>query len=247
MRPLSPEAVIRLACDAGLSAIEWGGDVHVPHGETAVAKQVGRQTLEAGLEVVCYGSYYRMSAQDGKNPDPQALVDTAQALGAPCIRVWAGVIGSAEADEDDYGRMADEALALASLAQQAGVKIGFECHANTLTDTTASASKLLSLCEHPAITSLWQPYNGAAIETNVASLETLIPRLAHVHVFHWTVQDSAILRHPLSEGTGDWSRYLGLLKERQIKTSLMMEFVKDDNPEQLIQDARCLHELINSL
>ena len=39
-RPLAGEEIIRLAKETGLAAVEWGGDVHVPAGDTARAKEL---------------------------------------------------------------------------------------------------------------------------------------------------------------------------------------------------------------
>ena len=63
-RDLSPEEVVQVAVENGLEGIEWGGDVHVPHGNLAVAKKVARQTAEGGLKVASYGSYYRFEECD---------------------------------------------------------------------------------------------------------------------------------------------------------------------------------------
>ena len=63
-RSLSPQDVIQLVKDAKLRAIEWGGDIHVPHGDLKQAKQVCAQTEEAGLQVAAYGSYYRVGESE---------------------------------------------------------------------------------------------------------------------------------------------------------------------------------------
>ena len=59
-RSLAPEEIIRLAAQADVQSIEWGGDIHVPAGEVDRAREVGRWTREAGLMVSAYGSYYRL-------------------------------------------------------------------------------------------------------------------------------------------------------------------------------------------
>lgn len=96
-RDLSPERLIQEVVDAGLQGLEWGGDVHVPHGDTSTAEQVGIRTREAGLEVVAYGSYYRLG-ETRDNPEFEAVLESACALKAPTIRVWAGRQASADAD-----------------------------------------------------------------------------------------------------------------------------------------------------
>src|SRR5262245_16795172 len=94
-RQLGPGEIIALAVEHGMRAIEWGGDVHVPVGDLVVAREVGRWCVDAGIIVEAYGSYYRGIG------DFAPVLETALALGAPRIRVWAGELGSAE--EGDRG------------------------------------------------------------------------------------------------------------------------------------------------
>ena len=56
------------------------------HGDLRRAKEVAQCTLDAGLSVVAYGSYYRFDEQE--LPFAKVL-ETAIALKAPLIRVWA--------------------------------------------------------------------------------------------------------------------------------------------------------------
>ncbi|MGW2900916.1 hypothetical protein ACWDAO_41745, partial [Streptomyces sp. NPDC001212] len=63
-RTLSAEAVISLAAEAGLGAVEWGGDVHVPAGAFATAERVRERSADAGLEIAAYGSYHRAGQSD---------------------------------------------------------------------------------------------------------------------------------------------------------------------------------------
>src|SRR4051812_19353813 len=88
-RALSPDEIIRLARTAGLQGIEWGGDVHVPPGDLRRARDVHRKTLQAGMHVTSYGSYYTSgSASQPDNVLFEAVLETALALHAPVIRVW---------------------------------------------------------------------------------------------------------------------------------------------------------------
>ena len=56
LRALPVDAVLRVAVDAGLACVEWGGDVHVPCGDLAAADRVRALTAAAGLAVASYGS-----------------------------------------------------------------------------------------------------------------------------------------------------------------------------------------------
>ncbi len=84
-RQLDPPALLDLAARAGLAAVEWGADVHVPVGDLATARDVAARTADAGLAVASYGSYWRAGPED-----VGPVLATARALGAPRVRVWAG-------------------------------------------------------------------------------------------------------------------------------------------------------------
>lgn len=97
-RNLDVSEIAKAAAEAGLSAIEWGGDVHVPPSDAAKAEEAARITAEAGLRTASYGSYYRC---DGTEEDIAREVNAAVLLGAPNLRVWAGTKGSADASADE--------------------------------------------------------------------------------------------------------------------------------------------------
>ncbi len=245
-RKLTPNEIIQLVSKAGQQGIEWGGDVHVPHGDLATATQVARATRDAGLEVACYGSYYRLASDKPENPEVQAVLDTAIALGAPTVRVWAGTKGSASADETDWSRVVDKALEAAELFHKHGIKLVYEYHGNTLTDTIASSQRLLKETEHPAIASLWQPPIRTTHQQCLDSLEGVMGHLANVHVFHWSFDAAGkVYRQALECGEPLWLDYLKRIAQLRESRYCLMEFVANDDPEQFLKDARTLQSWVS--
>ncbi len=235
-RQLLPARIVELVAQAQLQAIEWGGDVHVPHGNLQIARDVQTLTHNAGLAVAAYGSYYRAGHSENEGDPFQAALDTAIALGAPVIRVWAGKKDSGEADSD-YRRLVTQDLQrICELATPAGVTVATEFHRGTLTDTSASARQLLLEVEHPGIRTLWQPRVHARIPEAMADLERLLPWLAHLHVFHWR----GTQRRALAEGDEAWSLYLAMAGDVALIRPTLIEFVQNDSPEQFLQDAQTL-------
>jgi sugar phosphate isomerase/epimerase len=235
-RPLKPEEIIALCGKAGVRCIEWGGDVHVPAGDAARAREVGRLTREAGLEVAAYGSYYRLG------PDApgafEAVMTSAVALGAPTIRVWAGRKGSRETEVDERCEIIADALRVADIAARHGITISLEYHAGTLTDERESVRALLGEMAHPNIEFLWQPTNGAPVTECAERLVEVLPRLRNVHVFHWW--PTAAERHPLAEGEAAWRSYIDIVRESGRDADFLLEFVRADAPEQFLADAATL-------
>lgn len=230
---------------AALECVMWGGDVHVPHGDTARARDTGRRTRDAGFTLAGYGSYYRLDVSEREGLAFQTVLDTAVALGAPVIRVWAGRRACEAGRPDHYRRAVDDALRIAALARQAGLAIAFEHHSGTFTDTVESTSRFLADTAHPAVFSLWQPPNGRPGAYCLQSLAAVLPRLHHAHVFHWW--PDAGTRLPLADGEARWPAFLRVLKEHGRDIDLLLEFTRGDSPVQLLADAATLKRWISGL
>lgn len=243
-RHLAPAEIIQTAKQAGLAVIEWGGDVHVPPGDNKHARAVAAMVREAGLETACYGSYYRVGHEgEGGKPTFAAVLETAVALGAPCIRVWAGALGSADADDAYFARVCADANRIASLAELKGIRIAFEFHGGTINDTAAAARRFFAALPHQNIFSLWQPLPSLDDAARIESLRAVLPRLAHVHVFHWLPGDP-VDRRPLAEGVGVWREWLGLMHEAGHRPDTLLEFVRGDDVSCLSAEAAVLRDLL---
>jgi sugar phosphate isomerase/epimerase len=237
-RQLSPTEIIDLVVQAQLTGIEWGGDVHVPHGDVATAQMVGQQTRAAGLQVAAYGSYYRVS-HDESGPF-SAVLNAAVALGAPTIRVWAGRQGSDSADETYWQAVIEDSRRIADLAAGTDVTIAYEFHAKTLTDTNEAARTLLERVAHPNVRTYWQPPRHSTIGDNLAGLAAVAPWLDNVHVFQW--QRASGVREPLAAGQQDWQQYLAQIAAFDSDRFALLEFVQDDAPAAFLQDAATLRQ-----
>lgn len=54
------------------------------------------------------------------------------------------------------------------------------------------------------------------------------------------------MRYPLADGAEEWKEYLR--KGPEVPWgACILEFVKDDSPEQFLEDARCLHSMLREL
>jgi len=236
------EEVIRLALQAQLQSIEWHGLDHVPHGDLETARRIGESTRIAGLAVAAYGSYYVLGQSEEKGLSFDAVLQTAKALGAPLIRVWAGHQNPDETSERDRAHIVEEAQRIADLAAEDRIKIVFEFHRDSLTLTGASCAALLEDVAHPNVRSYWQPMPELDVDRNLTELRTVLPWLVGLHVFHWgpTHMD----RHPLSQGESDWAQYLALAQACPGRLHALLEFVKEGRVEQFNEDAATLHQLL---
>ncbi len=239
-RQLTPREIIILAQRAGLCGIEWGGDIHVPHGDLTRAREVRQLTADHGLKVSAYGSYYRLAKSESEGLAFPMVLDTAVALGAPTIRIWAGVAGSAEVDLHKRVQLIEETRRIADLASTVQITISFEYHGDTLTDTNDSALQLMQEINHPNVLSFWQPPNGKEIDYCLDGLQGILPWLSCIHLFHWWPDGGTLL--PLSEGKDRWHRYLELVRSTGRDHFACLEFVKGDHPETFLADVATLHQ-----
>jgi len=239
-RQLSPEKIIELVAQAGLEGIEWGGDIHVPHGDIAQAQRVQRMTADAGLAVAAYGSYYRVGhPEDGPF---EAVLECATMLGAPVIRVWAGKMGSDVADQGYFDSVVDDSVDIANQAAQAGIAIAYEFHGNTLTDTNDGTCELLARVDHTNIGTYWQPPRDRSVQNNQIGIQMLRPWLHHIHVFSW--QPGSGKRLPLVALETEWHSYLQTLDDGDdlldTEHYALLEFVVGDEPQNFLSDAKML-------
>lgn len=182
-------------------------------------------TRDAGLAVVSYGSYYRCDGVEFEK-----VLETAQALGAPEIRVWAGT------SESDFGAVVEDLQRIGQFAA-----INLEYHAGTFTSSGESALRLMRAVGLPSVRLYWQPDVHLSAEERLRDLRAVLPYVTHVHVFQWQLVDGAVVRLALAD---EWRSYLDLLKGSAQPRYALLEFVAGDAPEQFLADAATLQGML---
>lgn len=248
-RDKTPEEVVSLVSEAGLDGIEWGGDIHAPHGDLSKAREIRGMCENRGIAIPSYGSYYRAGVSEGDGLSFSSVLDSAVELGAETIRIWGGK-GSEDLSEARRNEIVEDILRVANLAGSAGLSVGLEFHSGTLTDTDGSVSQLLrELGDDENVFIYWQPRVGATFDEALKSMSFVKPRLGHLHVFHWNVDESGALdQRPFIEGEGDWKRYFSAVLSAEEKPRMsrfaMLEFVRGGAAAQFADDAAVLRKLI---
>ncbi|MCF3138453.1 sugar phosphate isomerase/epimerase [Paenarthrobacter sp. AR 02] len=226
--------VVRVSAEAGLAGIEWGTDVHVS--DTESAAHAKRATEDAGLRVLSLGSYYRCGAFG----DFGRALDLATALGAPRIRVWAGELGSEGAGPEHWDSVVTDTQRIADLGAERGVTIAFEYHGNTLTDSPGTTLELLNRVNHANVGTYWQPAVGLSDQQALDSLHQVLPHVVGVHCFSWGPEAE---RFPLRNRKLLWQTVTDVLRGNGKDMDIMLEFVEDDLPENVLNDAAFLHTI----
>lgn len=250
-RGLDRKQIVNLVREAGLDAIEWGGDVHVPPGDIVAADEAKQLTRDAGLEVSSYGSYYSVLDVDGKEQEFAPVLESALALGTDTVRIWPGAQPSEVASADYRRRFVEKLRADLDAAAAQGVRLALEFHVNSLNDSNAAALALLDEVNHPNLYTYWQPmYWIADSDYRFQGLEKLADRVLNLHVFQWLFHPlrggwgDNIERRPLAEGAAEWEKYLSVELPEGDHYALM-EFVRDDSSEQFAADAETLRWFLN--
>ncbi len=205
LRAESVDAVARVAAECGLGGIEWGGDVHVPPGDFAAATRACSASTAADLVVASYGSYLFAASVPGHD-EMNATLDTATALGAPNVRVWAGF--GVQSGSRQYRTVVDGLVTFCAMAAVRALTVGVEFHGGTPTATVAGTLALLDAVGAPNLFTYWQPpywRDPVAAHTDAAEVTDFGRRLSHLHVYEWAGAED---RQPLADGDARWGAVL---------------------------------------
>lgn len=244
-RQKSMGEIIALCRQTGLDSIEVGSDVHAPKDDLTNCRAIADEAKAAGITVASYGSYYKLGQYPDAAAEFTAYIDAAKALGAPNIRIWAGVKNSQDVDEAKRAELVREAQLCADLASKAGLTMSFEYHGGTLTNESDSAVRLMREINRENVHLYWQPNQYHDLEFNLTSLRAALPYVSNVHVFAWDARSGTNIRYPLIDHANAWGQYLDILAADGRNHALLMEFVKDDADEHFLADAAVLKEWSN--
>lgn len=238
-RALTPDQIVELSATAGLEVIEWGGDVHVPAGDVARAAQVAQVTTDAGLAVCSYGSYFRAEPDEELTP----ILDSAEALGADRVRIWAGRLGSADADPSHWSAVVERLQAAASEAGERGVSLALEFHSGTLADTAPTTLQLLADVGAENLSAYWQPTVAASDDEALGEYDAIAAHVSAAHVFSWWPLKE---RQPLLAREQLWRRFFAAASAVPAPPrDALIEFVAGDDPDLLAGEAASLRALMS--
>jgi len=232
-RDLSADALIRYAKETGLQAIEWGGDVHVPAGDTTAASTAAEAMKAAGLTTTEYGSYYEIGQSDPADID--GVIACAKVLGTGIVRVWAYVKNYGDCTPEEYANAVADAKRICDLAPD--LQFGLECHNWTLTEDYHDALRYLQDVDRPNFKMFWQPNQFRTHAYNIEACAALLPYIVAVHVFSWegvNKQTKQVIFFPLDYHTDRWTDYLMILQNAPVEClPLMLEFMHDGRIDSL--------------
>lgn len=227
------EEIIGAVKEAGLNAVEWGGDLHVPHGNVSRAEEVKALCQNAGISIPEYGSYYFIG--ESEPALWESVLASARALDAPVIRIWGGKKSSDSLTTAEYSALVADAQRICDTAPDRTLCL--ECHGSSITDEYHMALQFLHDVSRQNLKMFWQPNQFRCFSYNIDALEALLPYIYSVHVFSWAREQ----HFPLAQGKKEWTEYLKCLSTRE-NIYYMLEFMHDGRIESLNETAQELKE-----
>ena len=237
-RSLSPEEILLLCKENGLSLVEWGSDVHAPYNSEERLRAIAARQKELGIACSSYGTYFKLGIHD--TSELHGYINAAKILGTNILRLWCGDKNHEDLTEEQKNHLLAEAKKAALIAEEAGVILCMECHNNTFTNCVEGALELMNTVNSPAFQMYWQPNQFRSDEVNFAYAKAIASYTKNIHVFQWREKD----KFPLADGLPLWEQYLSYFDGSQ---ALLLEFMPDNKPESLEKEAATLHKLIKGV
>ena len=234
-RNLPVGEIIKLTVKSGLSAIEWGSDVHAPKDDAGKLKRIKEQMDAAGIYTSSYGTYFRIG--ETTTDELSEYVSAANALGTKILRLWCGRKNYGDMTEKEQKAIIEESKKAAMIAERAGVVLCMECHNNSFTNCIDGAIHLMRDVDSEAFRMYWQPSPLFDEKTNIEYAEKISAYTYNIHVFN----RSASGPFPLSQGISTWKKYLSCFDGSQ---HLLLEFMPDGSQGSLPREALALRQLI---
>jgi len=240
-RKLSPDEVIEIAAKAKVDGIEWGSDVHVPATDIDNARAIGEKTRAKGLEVISYGSYFYL----GANNDFAPFIEAAKALGTSYIRIWGGKKERHEMTDAEYKALVDEMKNIGAMAKESGITVSLEYHQHSITATAVDAAQFAKDVDMDNVRLYWQSIIGRSMEDNLQDIELVAPYMTNVHVFNYVDGKQELLE--TGDGIRNWTAYAERISKIDGDRAFMTEFTKGGLPESFITDAAVLNSIVKNI
>ncbi|WP_265500761.1 sugar phosphate isomerase/epimerase family protein [Paracoccus beibuensis] len=185
------------------------------------------QVLDQRPRVPMLAGYLPLGMPDFDPAEARALVELTAAWAAPRLRLFAGGIGSREADAAQHRAILDDLRRVADMAADHGLRVAVEMHPGTLADSVPATEGLLAALDHAAVGinfDVLHVWEGGA--DPLAAFTRLAPDVLHFHLKNVTGRDRLSVFEPqnvhdpkggrdgmcpLFGGVLDYARILGAL------------------------------------
>lgn len=237
LKAYSIEDALLMIKKAGASCVEvWGGEHSPMMYDTDECRKLSSLISDTSLEVVCFGSYYKVGEEIEMRDiilSAENQCEAAKAMGAPLIRIWAGACNYEDASSSYVDSVIESLRLFGDVASEKGIGVVLERHENTLTNSYEGVTKLFERIKHPTVSLNYQipaPRTGKYYrEKSVQDFASFLPISTHAHLQNYVGSENSNWqpRAFLEEGIIDYKEFGRVAKETSYNGAVMVEFLAD--------------------
>lgn len=227
-RKKSAEEIVKIAKNAGVGYIEWGGDVHVKSCEDA--KKVKILCDNENIKISSYGSYFNSA---NYNEDEWISVcKIADAMGASSVRIWLGRKNSEETDNAEYLTLLENTKKMCDIASSYGLLVCPECHDNTFNNNTDAFLRLKKDLQRENFRTYFQS-RYFRMEYDLDRIDRTFDFTENVHVSYRDLKREQRFR---KKDKNYLDTLLNILIKKKFDGIVMVEFVSGDREKVFYKD-----------
>lgn len=232
-RPIkNPEGIVRIAEQAGVDCIEWGGDIHVK--DTRAAEKVKLLCRNAGIEISSYGSYYRVGS--GNTSQWENICQIAHTMGARVIRVWLGEKGSKKTDAALYNKISDDLVRICEIADKYSLTVSPECHMGTYNDNTEAFLKIYADFSQRCKTNNLKTYFQSKYKNLAYDLDRIEKTIDEIEIVHISYSEQLREQFFFKKNSNYAAQLLKKLKEKGYGKTVLLEYTYFSSPQFFMKD-----------
>lgn len=231
-RRKSVAQVVEIAKKAGISYIEWGGDIHVTSIDDA---RIVRSVCDnEGIKISSYGSYFNCIDYDESKWRETCLI--AKEMAAESIRVWLGKTDSEITSEDDYNTLVLNTKKMCDIASEYNLTVCPECHDNTFNNNTDAILRFIGDLNKANFKTYFQS-RYFRFDYDIDRIDRTYDYIKDVHVSYRDLKKEQRYR---KKDKNYLDKLLKKLRTKDFDGIVMVEFVSRDSETAFLKDIQKL-------
>ena len=216
-RKKSMEEIVKIAQNAGVKYIEWGGDVHVR--SLADAQKAKALCDKADIKISSYGSYVNsISFDENKWIETCEITKT---MGAESIRIWLGKKNSQVTSEAEYQLLLRNTKKMCTIVAEYGIMVCPECHDRTFNNNTSAILRFIKELKRDKFRTYFQS-RYFRMEYDLNRIDRTYDYIKDVHVSYRDLKREQLFR---KKDKNYLDTLLKKFKKRNFDGIVMVEFV----------------------
>ena len=235
-RKNSAAQVVLIAKKAGVSYIEWGGDIHVKTIEDArIVKSI---CDNEGIKISSYGSYFNSAEYDEEKWTQ--ICEITSVMGASSVRIWLGKKDSEETTDSEYNTLLGNTKKMCDIAEKYSLLVCPECHDNTFNNNTDAFLRIQKDLQADNFRTYFQS-RYCRMEYDLDRIDRTFDFIENVHVSYRDLKKEQMFK---KKDKYYIDKLLEKLKSKSYCGIVMVEFVDSDSEKVFCKDIEKLEQLI---